>query len=316
MRSVHISCSLPTMTSLVDTKDLSYPNADVILVSIADSKSDGAGLRKFKVHKLILSVASPVFETMFTLPQSDPAQVQTVACAETEETLDLLLRYIYPIPDPKPLSITQLSDGLDAAMKYEVECAITSLREFLVSAYCLQTFPVGVYGIAMRHGFEAESKTALNATLKKRVLAMPIPVQELEYLSAHTLQSLIRFHGEFCNAVSSNLIKMLGACCKELDCGYCRSIDVFAAVLETDMRNSNVEHPDWDSLITSLENKAGSILCRHLSRDLMRVEYEALRSELRRKMDAFDGSFLIPPPVLQVQPTTWESKTYRESWKL
>lgn len=88
-------------------------SADVILRS---SERDD-----FRVHKLILSEASNVFEGMFSLPQSsDTSDRQTpgstsvsgervsedqqravVDMPESSRTLDLLLRYCYPMSRPE-----------------------------------------------------------------------------------------------------------------------------------------------------------------------------------------------------------------------
>lgn len=79
------------------------PTADIIL-----RPSDAVD---FRVHKLILSEASPVFEGMFSIPQPSPSTSSTsdippvdglavVPFAETGATLLLILTICYPIPDP------------------------------------------------------------------------------------------------------------------------------------------------------------------------------------------------------------------------
>ena len=74
------------------------PRADLVLLS-----SDGVN---FFVFKVILSVASSVFADMFTLPlpaasQRSNNEPPVVQLPEDAETLDMALRYCYPIPSPE-----------------------------------------------------------------------------------------------------------------------------------------------------------------------------------------------------------------------
>ena len=71
-------------------------SADVILRS-----SNGVN---FFAHKIILSLASPIFSDMFSIPQpSTGGQEATrpiVDVTEDDLVLDSLLRYIYPVYNP------------------------------------------------------------------------------------------------------------------------------------------------------------------------------------------------------------------------
>ncbi|KAI0954677.1 hypothetical protein AcW1_006488 [Taiwanofungus camphoratus] len=110
------------------------PNADIVLRS-----SDGID---FRVHKLILSEASPVFEGMFALPQlaassrdsesntahADCDGLPVVAVTEKGKTLENLLRICYPMADPV-LDAVEEEEVLKAAQKYEIEAAVTLMRK-------------------------------------------------------------------------------------------------------------------------------------------------------------------------------------------
>jgi len=83
-------------------------DADIILRALGPPKRD------FRVHKLILSLASPVFKGMFSLPQPalDGSRESTVAGIEIVEVtdpagaLDIILRMIYPsFTPPSPPSL-------------------------------------------------------------------------------------------------------------------------------------------------------------------------------------------------------------------
>ena len=134
------------MTYSFDAED-----ADLILRS-ADST-------EFRVHRCILSIASPVFRDMFALPQPhDP--IPHVDLPETAATLDTLLRYIYPIPSPKIEDFTTLSNLLVSAEEYGAEGVISRLRTILVSSRFLDLDPLRVYAIACRWSFFEEAKLA------------------------------------------------------------------------------------------------------------------------------------------------------------
>lgn len=134
-------------------------DADLILRS-ADS-------REFRVHRCILTIASPVFRDMFTFPQphGPTHQLPHVDLPETTSTLDILLRYIYPIPSPKIEDFATLSNVLISAEKYEAEGVISRLRTILVSPHFLGLDPLRVYAIACRWSFLEEAKFASTHTV-------------------------------------------------------------------------------------------------------------------------------------------------------
>ena len=71
----------------------------------------------------ILSIASPVFRDMLVFPRPhDPNhRLPHVDLPETTTTLNILLRYIYPIPSPKIEDFTTLCNVLVSAEKYKAE---------------------------------------------------------------------------------------------------------------------------------------------------------------------------------------------------
>lgn len=133
----------------------SRPDGDVILRT--------CDMVDFQVHKVILSEASPIFQTLFSLPQPQHAQnndgrLPEVPVQEDSQTFDYLLRLCYPIKDPVITSIDEIEKVLAAAQKYEVEVAMI---------YCLRllqertaTDPWSVYGVAVRRGLEERARAA------------------------------------------------------------------------------------------------------------------------------------------------------------
>ena len=134
-------------------------DADLILRS--------ADREEFRVHRCILSIASPVFRDMFAFPQPNdsPHHLPHVDLPETAATLDILLRYIYPIPSPKIEDFATLTNALVSAEKYGAEGVISRLRTILVSSHFLNLDPLRVYAIACRWSFIEEAKLASARTV-------------------------------------------------------------------------------------------------------------------------------------------------------
>ena len=133
----------------------------------ADLILRAADCGEFRVHRCILSIASPVFRDMFAFPQPhDPThQLPHVDLPETTTTLSILLRYIYPIPSPKIEDFAILTDLLASAEKYGAEGVTSRLRAILVSSHFLDLDPLRVYAIACRWSFLEEAKFASTRTV-------------------------------------------------------------------------------------------------------------------------------------------------------
>ncbi|KAH9918087.1 uncharacterized protein B0H18DRAFT_830371, partial [Fomitopsis serialis] len=145
------------------------PNGDVVLRS-----SDGFPHR---VHKIILSEASPFFATMFSLPQTQTVgneppsdtevpNIPVVPVTEDSHTLSHLLRLCYPSPLPPPtsLSLDEVEGVLDASSKYEVEVARAFCTSVLESH--IKSEPIAAYGLALRLRLKKEACAAALESLK------------------------------------------------------------------------------------------------------------------------------------------------------
>ncbi|PVF96094.1 hypothetical protein CPB86DRAFT_709888 [Serendipita vermifera] len=164
------------------------PNADLVLSS--------SNSYHFRVHRAILSEASPIFfAALASLPphvSSEPPPVQDLA--EDGETIAILLQYIYPMSNPQVTSLQILRPALVAAQKYEIHSAIDGLRTTLVTPNILETDPLGVYAIACELGLKEEAKIASRATLAFDILAVSLETPCLENLSAKDYLRLVRLH--------------------------------------------------------------------------------------------------------------------------
>lgn len=146
-------------------KAYDFDDADIVLRT---PRSKG-----FRVHKSVLSVASPVLRALVAdAPKPSPedeklGELPEIDVDDAPEDLDLLLRLIYPItPPPKFEDFDALSRTFAILQKYKVEGAQGLLKPILVSPSFLASDPVRVYALSCRLGFreEAEVSASLAAT--------------------------------------------------------------------------------------------------------------------------------------------------------
>ncbi|KAL7280736.1 hypothetical protein ACG7TL_005678 [Trametes sanguinea] len=148
----------------------------------------------FYVHRLVLSLASPVFATMFTLPQPpdrNPPQ-PVVEVREDSKTLDLFLRICYPVPDPSLESLDGLKALMTAALKYEASAVVVAVRRALDSGRRpVESDPLRVFAIACLFGLEEQAKAAaVTAAYKNLVVARSCV--ELDEISAGSYYRLLQ----------------------------------------------------------------------------------------------------------------------------
>ena len=145
--------------------DFDAPDADAILRS-----SDGKDLR---VHRIILSLTSPVFQGMFNLPQPtespSPSQIPTIDVPESSDILQPFLQYLYPRSPPKISDVAMWADLYTIAHKYDADVIMDLLRDMLIPRF-LEIAPLRVYALASHWGFEEEAKIASTRTLTFDIL--------------------------------------------------------------------------------------------------------------------------------------------------
>lgn len=161
---------------------------------------------QFKVHKSILSAASPVFRDMFTLPQ-DPttSSLPTIPVSEPSTTIDALLRFIYPVADPSISSLSELVLILASAIKYDMDHVILTLRRMLVTPRFLESSPTRVFAIAARFDLDEEAKIASRQTLTLNLLDTPLS-DDLKHISAYSYHQLLSLHRQRSKAAADLLV--------------------------------------------------------------------------------------------------------------
>jgi hypothetical protein len=185
-----------------------HPKADVILRS-----SDGID---FYVFKLLLTLASPFFETMFNLPQPAVGTCDdtkdgfpVVNMQEDSKTLDILLRFFYPstlTEDPSLESLTDILAIIGAARKYSLDSVEKQVCQALANPKVLKTDPVRCFAIARNARFKDETMTAARYSLGQPLIPAYFP--ELELITASDLLALLVYHTKCSNAVEPLLAKL------------------------------------------------------------------------------------------------------------
>jgi hypothetical protein len=160
----------------------------------------------FRVFKIILSLASPIFNDMFSIP-SPPFhdEVQVVPVSEHSTALDISLRHIYPVRTPASDGDTLRYASILAefARKYQVEALDKSITDYLTES--TKRDPVGVYAIAAAYGFNS-----IGANAAKSCLNLPFSDLQSSYLRCATAEhilELLRYHvacGEAASALASS----------------------------------------------------------------------------------------------------------------
>lgn len=216
-----------TIDEEVEIKDadapFNAPSADFILRT-----SDNVD---FRVHKAILSVASPVFESMFTLPSSK-ADIQdskdgliVLTCPEPSAVLDPLLRFCYPTATPVLTELTSLIYLYDAVDKYCMESILKTVQTALLSA--IDQDPMVAYAVGCRHHLQPVITAAAKASLNIPIAELPF-CPDLERITAAQLFRLHQYH-RTCQRVASSAPKRVGLTAADIPlggpegCKICRS---------------------------------------------------------------------------------------------
>lgn len=171
------------------------PTADIVLCSSNNVL--------FRLHKIILSLASEFFRDMLSLPQPESTPSTSRDCSaiseldgipvlhvsESSDVLERLFRLCYPIDDPVLETIGEVSSTLEAAMKYQMAEAFKITKRRLLTLAPMD--PLRVYAVACRFGLEEEASAAAAEVLKQKT--QDRYVEELEELPIGAYHRLLSF---------------------------------------------------------------------------------------------------------------------------
>jgi len=166
-------------------------NADIIIQS-CDSIN-------FRVHKLVLSLSSPFFDDMFSLPQPSDQDVvnglPVVRLSEDAEVLKCLLTMVYPIPSMIPNSYNQTLMVLSASQKYDMD----GVQSRICAEIRDKNLPMPTGAATFRAYANASIKglSSEKETLARLTLDFPMTLEylcdELPFFEGWVLCDLIRF---------------------------------------------------------------------------------------------------------------------------
>lgn len=176
-------------------------HADVILRS-----SDG---KNFPMYKVDLARSSPIFESMFSLPQpEDNAQdelengLPVVELTETANVLNVLLRFYMPRPTPVLADLAMTVRVLEGARKYEIDSAFSASCKALEKA--VDSEPIRVYAIACHYGLEPLARKAALACLRLPLSRLiGVSTEEIECISGEEFRRLIKYREDCRDVVAS-----------------------------------------------------------------------------------------------------------------
>ncbi|KAJ7257448.1 hypothetical protein C8J57DRAFT_1648520 [Mycena rebaudengoi] len=163
-------------------------DADCILRS-----SDGVD---FHVYRAILSLVSPIFRSMFSLPQqADAPKAPVIDVAEDSDILDKALRFFYPGAQPIVATLDELRCIIEILVsKYDMECVESETAKDHLALY-LPESPLAVYCIAVAHQWEDMAMLAAKESLKLRLRAHDtVAPPELNRIPAAAYHNLLHYH--------------------------------------------------------------------------------------------------------------------------
>lgn len=179
------------MTSTFFTTD----DGDVIL----RAGSEPGPKYDFRVHKFILSLASPIFKDIFALPQpptntsSEQHQPPVIDIQEPPEVLDIILRFVYPgVELPKIGDQSTIITLLSAADKYNIASMYPTLRENLKASLSPRGGGFLAYVAACRFGFPEVIKEAARVSTTRSLTYARNP-EDVQQISSADLLRLVQF---------------------------------------------------------------------------------------------------------------------------
>ncbi|KAJ7627158.1 hypothetical protein FB45DRAFT_1059968 [Roridomyces roridus] len=186
-------------------------DGDVILRS-----SDGID---FRLHRVVLSLASGFSKQMFSLPQPDgDPQIPVIPMAESATLLDKALRLWYPGATPiGDTTLDELRDILDVTIaKYDIQFVVPAAKGRLREH--MSTDPVGTFILACRHEWKDVALEAARRSLAYPIrsfgifhpqFGVPSPSTQLKYATADTYHSLLSYHAR-CTDLATQALQCPG----------------------------------------------------------------------------------------------------------
>ncbi|KAJ6581665.1 hypothetical protein B0H19DRAFT_1116227 [Mycena capillaripes] len=195
----------PAQTVTDASSPFDDPSGDIIIRSSENVD--------FRMHKVLLSLASSFFKEMFEIPQGQtvegegkqrfkPDEVrdgipvifmyddQNRVCGK--DVVEFILGSCHParFHSIAPLPAEMVQPVIDVATRYRMDWAVKAV---LHDPHLLKTNPFLVFAHASHRGFSAEVALAANGTLRFRIQDFPLE-PALKLISAYQYHILLEFH--------------------------------------------------------------------------------------------------------------------------
>jgi hypothetical protein len=110
---------------------------------------------------------------MFSLPQTGPqpdgaGNGPIIPFTESSETIDTLLRVVYPDEDPDLKLVHEIEGVVEAAIKYDMPKCISIMRKKLI--LCASKEPIRVFMIACKNKLADVASAAAHLSLRRPIL--------------------------------------------------------------------------------------------------------------------------------------------------
>ncbi|KAJ8502389.1 hypothetical protein ONZ45_g11803 [Pleurotus djamor] len=167
----------------------------------ADLKLHSCDGVEFRVHKVVLQMATPFFENILAMPQSPHTNtingIPIIPFEEHSSTLDALLRYCYPVPDPVIQEFTTLEDILKACHKFDFTAVTARMeKEYLrICAHVVRDSPCAAFALACQYKWSIVARAAAEASLLHKMDDLVREIPSLAYpLDADDFFQLFKYH--------------------------------------------------------------------------------------------------------------------------
>jgi len=170
----------------------------------------------FHVHKSNLSIASVVFEDMFTVsgpsPREQGQNKPVIDLAEDSKTLHRLLTMLYPVEPSIPETLEDALSLFATCQKYHMTSTIMRIRSLLRDhdppLFTAQN-SFHAYGVVRRYHLKNEALVAARLTLE-RPLDLAECGEDLRFISGADLIQLWRYRDQ-CTKIAKDCISQLKA---------------------------------------------------------------------------------------------------------
>lgn len=191
-------------------------DGDIILHSTTDRVH-------FHTFKVILSLMSPVFKNMFTLPQnglqSGVSSIPVIPVTESSATLEFLLLLCYPAATPTTFSsLSHAMDVMEAAKKYDMQAALSRAINLVIAQF-LPDHPLELYALFCQFRSQDHAQIAATRALEIKDLGRPSRAFDgLRDITCFDYHRLLAYHQE-CGVATQEVVKSLSYDAQEWMCG-------------------------------------------------------------------------------------------------